>query len=812
MAPNSSIGHLKSSMQATQKLLDIYNKDLSKASDPSLSMIDAQILSINDTGSSYVALSESFRIENDELSTLLTEQISKTAYSKALDKCYSDIEIALGDICCDLNIGHTIQEFFNSVNILTNDVNQESFKVDGINKAVTLSKSISTFSQKLHDIGMNSDNAIKADIVKLNSLIKELYDMNQVMLDKGKKSIDDLDSRDKLINQIAEYLDIDVIHADNGTVNLVYSNGLDLVDNNQYAVLSYNDIISNDICQEGLKQYSITLHHQSQDDTFGPYVLIDYPQTAQMSQLASGKILAQTNLRNEVIPDIISAMDSLADKVIHEVNAIHNKGTKYTGQNELKSNIKSTLSDRLDLKGSIEIGCKNFSSPADNLSNVLLKLDFDKLQDNDGGELLSLDTIQKEINYFFDHRRQDNRVALGKIPGFTPPSQWDAQSQEAAKYLISDIKLVGSSNIDKSGIFKFDMEFENNTVMNSNVEILSCQIYNDNNLIEENNFSQPKYYQVEKSTRLRSFDQIAVDLSGGNSNNYEIKLQVRVSGENGCVASGAVNFILDSTEQNLINKRYNASITGNDDCVILGPLGSQQVQFTLDDNNGNEINYPNIPGFASLKTTDPNNSIFIKDNNSSEEISNKGFSHYFGMQNFFDEDTSKPNLSIDMKVRQDIQDQPLKLALGWPTKTTEIASTYNVIVNGESISSTALSRNQGYTIGSSSNEVMFALNNIRNQPMEFNANGFLPSTTNSFGSYFGNIIGLFAQKQNSARQVLDRENNIQLNIEDELYNITSIDQDDVMSRIMHLNQFYTLSLKALQKNFEMTDKVLEILR
>ena len=44
------------------------------------------------------------------------------------------------------------------------------------------------------------------------------------------------------------------------------------------------------------------------------------------------------------------------------------------------------------------------------------------------------------------------------------------------------------------------------------------------------------------------------------------------------------------------------------------------------------------------------------------------------------------------------------------------------------------------------------------------------------------------------------------------YRITSIDQDDVMSRIMHLNQSYTLSLKALQKNFEMIDKVLEILR
>ena len=165
-----------------------------------------------------------------------------------------------------------------------------------------------------------------------------------------------------------------------------------------------------------------------------------------------------------------------------------------------------------------------------------------------------------------------------------------------------------------------------------------------------------------------------------------------------------------------------------------------------------------------------------------------------------------------MQVRQDIQDQPLNLALGWPIKTTETALTYDVIVDGKSDSITSLSRNQGYTIGPSSNEVMFPLNNIRNQPMEFNANGFLPTTTNSFGNYFGNIIGLFAQEQNTARQVLDRENNIQLNIEDKLYNITSIDQDDVMSRIMRLNQFYTLSLKALQKNFEMTDKVLEILR
>ena len=70
---------------------------------------------------------------------------------------------------------------------------------------------------------------------KLNSLIKELYAINQEVLDKGKKSIDDLDSRDKLINQIAEYLDIDVIHADNGTVNLRDYNGVDLVPDGVYA-------------------------------------------------------------------------------------------------------------------------------------------------------------------------------------------------------------------------------------------------------------------------------------------------------------------------------------------------------------------------------------------------------------------------------------------------------------------------------------------------------------------------------------------------------------------------------------------------
>lgn len=388
--------NLRSVMKTQQQLIGLYNNNIARSSDMDASRIDATIITHNHGGNNFdIGLSSRLRIEDRDLQHLIASHTSKANYYTALQTYYSKIEDLLGDIECKNNIHQSIQSFFNALNHLANHVENSTLKSCAVNSAVKLSKEISDFTKNINHIMQESYRDTMSDIVQVNSLLKDLFSLNKTIMHPHTDSVDFLDRRDKMINQIAEYIDVDVTEDKSGAVNIRYKNGMELLSTRQYGALNYHPFGGN-ACQMNAAPHSLTITHHNDKGHFGPQMLENSLATSGKPVTRLGKIAAK-RLLCSIMPNIISSIEHLAKNITLKVNAIYTTGITHTSK-ELKSNMVVNPNDPINFQGSFKIGFLQDNTYYIS-DNDLLEIDFDQQQHDNA--VITLQTTINTINNFF---------------------------------------------------------------------------------------------------------------------------------------------------------------------------------------------------------------------------------------------------------------------------------------------------------------------------------------------------------------------------------------------------------------------------
>src|SRR5262249_35740122 len=142
---------------------------------------------------------------------------------------------------------------------------------------------------------------------------------------------------------------------------------------------------------------------------------------------------------------------------------------------------------------------------------------------------------------------------------------------------------------------------------------------------------------------------------------YTIKVDVAVEDEDGNLSTSTLTYRIDNNQSHLLNDRYAAqSVTG--DATLVTPTNSQALpRAILVDANGNELPKTNgeyidsQSGFLKIMATGSTNVIAIDSMDSAElgqpesdpavEGTNRGFSYFFGLNNFFKESDSSNQIA-----------------------------------------------------------------------------------------------------------------------------------------------------------------------
>ena len=260
-----------------------------------------------------------------------------------------------------------------------------------------------------------------------------------------------------------------------------------------------------------------------------------------------------------------------------------------------------------------------------------------------------------------------------------------------------------------------------------------------------------------QQVRTDAAGQLQVDFSANpTSNYYDITVNVTTIDDSGTITTAPVTYHVPNNVQNNYNVRYDATAVGAPGTLVVPNTSQESVKAILVDAKGNELpkvngNYIDAPAYLKLigGTNGADTYSVALDELDSQQLgkpdttppqagTNWGFSHYFGLNNFFMSNnlTNTGDTVKGSAVNLQVQDRLLKNANLISTGTLEAQ-----------VASSASNNKPVYTYAlySGNNAVAQAMAALNTQNVAFGAAGGLPTANESLLSYTSDLLGFVSQ-------------------------------------------------------------------
>ncbi len=254
-----------------------------------------------------------------------------------------------------------------------------------------------------------------------------------------------------------------------------------------------------------------------------------------------------------------------------------------------------------------------------------------------------------------------------------------------------------------------------------------------------------------------------LDLSGNaTSAYYDVTVNVSVVDDAGVITSAPITYRVPNNVQNQMNKRFDAQAIGAPGTLVLPGDSQESLRAILVDENGLEmptVNGRYLEGPAFLKIVGGNSGtsygvaiqeldskqLGIPDGLPAEAGTNRGFSHYFGLNNFYASNEATitgeelRNSAYYLKVADRLVTDPNLIATGTITRQeASLASNNNEIYT--------------YARYAGENSIAQQIAKLNTGILSFDAVGGLPVSQQSLQSYTSDMLGFVSQRSSEASE------------------------------------------------------------
>lgn len=676
-----SIGLATESLRNTRKLMDNQQENLARIGDPDATRVDASSLVTTISGAFKASTVYSSPVDNLSFRTRI-DNIASASRAETFTKAYSEYQNILGGTeATESKLSRTFAEFISASNLL-NSERDISIRQSFVDKAERLSGALNSIVGGVKSIRETVDNDLQVSLRNANTEIKQLFFVNQQISRASASNGATFrlyNDRDRAINNLAEKFSLDVSFGAKGQalVSLAGSK-IELVSMGHYSEFSSSGNFSQNVNNESSPEdLTISLTRKNSEhrvvgsqDVLGGDV--DEP------KLIGGQIEALADLRDKNLKEALDSARFLTQTIADQVNTIHNDSSPWPPVSIMTSEKMVYGDDTLDFSGKLSLfaldkGGDQLEGNAGKLHRATI--DFDTLRTNHPSGVPTIHDVIAEINVQLDDNLTGERYALGDIGllGGDPtlPNNIRASDRE---YLLNNVQIAATKDI-KDGEFVFDLDLYGNSYFGSDVEVVSVL----SNGVPIAAANLPEKFTLEKDTTTRTDQEIKVPVNAAAG--QLISVQIRVTGENGVVDEGVLQFTVDGTDTAVLNKRFTptAAIPNPPNVGLPGfqnkiSSHSGVARAKLVDINGVEI-------LPSDNNTQGN--LVIESNNGAAyrfALEGSDFSKKLGLNNFFTINND------EIHVRSDIVNDPNKISAGRASKseTSGIA-----IHDGKGIKSTA---------------------------------------------------------------------------------------------------------------------------
>lgn len=385
-------------------------------------------------------------------------------------------------------------------------------------------------------------------------------------------------------------------------------------------------------------------------------------------------------------------------------------------------------------------------------------------------------------------------------PGTLPPTIDGIPSTELTGYL----KVVGISGND----------VQVQVVSNAAVGTVTAQAGVNLTSIYDTIAAGEKRRTTDKGT-------LTADLSlAPNSAYYDITVQVGVTDKDGVVSPSTITYRILNNQNETRNLRYNNTAVTGSALRVLPNSSQEYARAILVGENGQELQringkYVDQPGYLKIIASNPEYTIAIDSLDSSENGqldstpavrgTNRGFSHYFELNNLF-----KSNLStaqgdtvagsaINLEIEDRIANNPNLIATG------------TISLSAQPVNPDA-PRQYTYVRNSGDNSVAQALAGIANTRLAFDPAGGLPSNSSTVGSYVGELLGYVASQASAATSDATNAETLFNGFKTRLDSIRGVNLDEELANTIIYQNAYSASARVIRVASELYDEVLGLIQ
>jgi flagellar hook-associated protein 1 len=219
------------------------------------------------------------------------------------------------------SLNDNFNEFFGSLQDLANNPGGLAERADVLGKAETILEEFKRIGDGLFGEKVNLDQTIISEVSEINNLLSDIGALNQNIhqneTHEGFNANDLRDRRDRLVDQLAEKIDINVTKEANGQIDITTGNGQPLVLRQEVSTL--------------------TTTINGNNNGFRDITLVDSSggSTDITTSLLGGKLKGLVDMRDSELDSTLDILDRLAAGFIQEVNRVHKDGVGNDGSSGL---------------------------------------------------------------------------------------------------------------------------------------------------------------------------------------------------------------------------------------------------------------------------------------------------------------------------------------------------------------------------------------------------------------------------------------------------------------------------------------------
>lgn len=322
-------------------------------------------------------------------------------------------------------------------------------------------------------------------------------------------------------------------------------------------------------------------------------------------------------------------------------------------------------------------------------------------------------------------------------------------------------------------------------------------------------FAQSSYDTIDAGEKRRTRDSagpFALDLSGNlGSDFYDITLDIAVVDEQGVVVTSTITYRVNNNQTNLLNERFdNTAVGGGGQRVI--PNSSQEfARAILVDADGNEL--PTINGryigadTGFLKIVARDGLAISIDELDSRQLgdfnvvptalaTNRGFSHFFGLNNLFKDEldyrqlNNLKNSAIDLAVEDVIASDP------------NLISTGRLVLQRQSSNPNDIPQ-YTYVRYNGDNQTAQAIAEFATRTVSFDAAGGTPASSLTVSGYASELLGYIASEAVSATSAFENQKILFEGLSERQQSVSGVNLDEELANTITFQNAYSANARVI---------------